>query len=197
MAKIIVFEGADRCGKATQSALLKQHLESKGKIVALVEVPIRDHITYPTIYWMLKNGLAKKFPKLFQWLQCHNRLIFQWTKLEELDRQCEFIIFDRWSLSSVVYGVAEGVDAEYCNLLYKKLRKPDFTILLLGQAYAHQAEDVYEADFSLQQKVRDLYAAWASCHSEESHVLDGTNVSKEKVAEEVVKVLQSWRVIPT
>lgn len=196
MAKIIVFEGADRCGKATQSALLKQYLESKGKVVSLVEVPIRDHVTYPLIYWMLKNGLAKKFPKLFQWLQCHNRLIFQWTKLEELDKLCEFIIFDRWSLSSVVYGVAEGVDAAYCNLLYKRLRKPDFTILLLGQAYAHQAEDVYEADFTLQQKVRDLYAAWASSHSEESCVLDGMNASKENIAEEVVKVLQSWRIIP-
>lgn len=197
MAKIIVFEGADRCGKATQSALLKQHLENSGKTVALVEVPIRDHTTYPMIYWMLKNGLAKKFPKLFQWLQCHNRLIFQWTRLEELDRQHEFIIFDRWSLSSVVYGVAEGVDAEYCNSLYMRLRKPDFTILLLGQAYAHQAEDVYEADAALQRKVRDLYATWAASHPRESHVLDGTNVSKEKIAEEVVKVLQSWRIIST
>lgn len=197
MAKIIVFEGADRCGKATQSAALRQHLESVGKSAIVVEVPIRDYTTYPTIYWMLRNGLAKKFPKSFQWLQCFNRLIFQWTKLTELEHQYDYVIFDRWSLSSVVYGIAEGVDAEYCSSLYRKLRKPDFTVLLLGKAYAHEAEDVYEADTDLQQRVRKLYAAWSVENIKESHIFNGTDMPKEKVTEEIMKILKLWRIIPS
>jgi len=197
MAKIIAIEGADRCGKATQAAFLKGYIISTGKTATIVEVPIKDSITYHVIYWMLRNGLAKKFPKLFQWLQCHNRLIFQWTKLSQLEHQYDYIIFDRWSLSSVVYGRAEGVDAEYCEDLYRRLRKPDFTVLLLGASYAHEAEDVYEADSVLQQKVRGLYAEWGDMHPKESHVFDGTGLTKEKVADDIMKVLRIWRIIPT
>ena len=197
MSKVIAIEGADRCGKATQAALLKDYITSIGKTATIVEVPIKDGVTYHVIYWMLRNGLAKKFPKLFQWLQCHNRLIFQWTQLARLEHQYDYIIFDRWSLSSVVYGLAEGLDEEYCNDLYRRLRRPDFTVLLLGKAYAHEAEDVYEADADLQQRVRDIYAKWGDSHPKESHVFDGTGISKEKVADEIMKVLRIWRIIPT
>jgi len=190
MAKIIVFEGADRCGKATQSAALKSFLEKAGKKATVIEVPIFDYVTYPLIYWMLKNGLAKKFPKFFQWLQCFNRLIFQCTKLSELEHQFDFIIFDRWSLSSVVYGIASGVDPEYCNSLYKKLRKPDFTFLLLGKAHIHHAEDSYEADKRLQENVKDLYGAWSLLHPQESSVID-CNQLKEIISAQVVEMLIS------
>jgi dTMP kinase len=190
MAKIIVFEGADRCGKATQSAALKSYLEKAGKSVALIEVPIYDNITYPLIYWMLKNGLAKKMPKFFQWLQCTNRLLFQCFDLSELEHLHDFIIFDRWSLSSVIYGLAEGVDPDYCSSLYRKLRKPDFTFLLLGKAHSHQAEDSYESDKSLQENVKDLYAAWALMKPKESLVIDCAQ-QKEKITERVVDKLIS------
>lgn len=190
MAKIIVFEGADRCGKATQSAALKSFFEKAGKKAIVIEVPIFDYATYPLIYWMLKNGWAKKFPKFFQWLQCTNRLIFQYTSLTELEHQYDFIIFDRWSLSSVVYGVAEGVDPEYCNALYRKLRRPDFTFLLLGQAHSHQAEDSYESDKSLQENVKDLYASWALLNPKESFVID-CNKTKETISMLVVEKLIS------
>lgn len=190
MAKIIVFEGADRCGKATQSIALRAFLEKLGKKAIIVEVPIYDRTTYSLIYWMLKNGLAKKFPKFFQWLQCSNRLIFQYTTLSELEHQYDFIIFDRWSLSSVIYGTAAGVDPEYCNSLYRRLRKPDFTFLLLGNAHSHQAEDSYEADKRLQENVKELYAAWSLLHPQESFVID-CNQTKEMISMQVVEKLIS------
>ena len=162
MSKIIVIEGADRCGKATQASLLRSYLMSIGYASTIVEVPIRSAITYKIIYWMLRNGLAKRYPKLFQWLQFLNRKIFQWMVLPSLERQFDIIIMDRWSLSTVVYGAAEGVSEEFTTALSDKLRKADHTIILHGLAFPHDAEDVYESDQDLQDRVRMGYSQWAA-----------------------------------
>jgi dTMP kinase len=162
MSKLIVIEGPDRVGKATQTRMLRQYLVNKGFVVAAAEVPLKSNFMYHLIYWMLGNGLSKKFPKAFQWCQYFNRQIFQWTILPKLEEECDYIIMDRWSLSSVVYGSACNVPREFTEVLYNRLRDPDFTIVLLGPAHAHEAEDVYEADSDLQHKVREIYREWVT-----------------------------------
>jgi dTMP kinase len=162
MSKIVVIEGADRCGKATQSALLKNYVENKGLRATIVEVPIRSMFTYRIVYWMLQNGLAKKFPKLFQGFQFINRKVFQVLSLPRLEKLNDVIIMDRWSLSTIVYGASEGVSQDFTMKLAKKLRKPDHTIILLGPAFPHEAEDAYEADKLLQDRVRIGYSQWAA-----------------------------------
>lgn len=195
MSKVVVFEGGDRCGKATQSTMLCDWLNSNGKSALRIEVPVRSSVTYRLIYWMLHTGLAKKLPKFFQWLQYFNRLIFQKFTLVHLEQNFDYIIFDRWSLSTVVYGTAEGVSREFCDNLYNKLRKPDFTVLLLGKSFQHVAEDVYEADGELQSKVRMLYAEWADKNKNECYVsLDGTS-SKEKISSNIVNYLKLSKII--
>lgn len=42
MAKFIVIDGLDGCGKATQTELLKQELEKKGKKVVKITFPKYD-----------------------------------------------------------------------------------------------------------------------------------------------------------
>lgn len=196
MSKIIVFEGADRCGKATQSQVLKETLESQNMSATVVEVPIKDGFLYNVIYWMLENGLAKKFPRLFQMTNFFNKWLFQMTKLTELEHKYDFIIFDRWSLSAVIYGTAEGLDPSFCERLYRNLRKPDFTVLLIGKPYKQESEDVYESDDVLQNKVRELYTKWADRYPRETYVLDGTNKSKIEMGVEVLKTMKILRVIP-
>ena len=158
---MIVVEGPDRVGKFTQTHLLKEYITRIGLAAVVVEVPIRSAITYRAIYWMLQNGLAKKFPKIFQWFQFINRKIFQMYTLPVLEEHYDFIIMDRWSLSTIVYGIAEGVPKAYTIGLAKKLREPDFTIILFGEAHEHVAEDSYEADRDLQDKVKLGYLTWA------------------------------------
>lgn len=166
MSKIIVIEGPDRVGKATQSRLLCDYArKTLNKRAEVVEVPIKSPVTYRLIYWMLGNGLAKKFPKLFQWIQFANRKIFQVTRLASLMRKNDYIIFDRWSLSTVVYGEAEGVPREWSEKLAERLVIPDHTILLLGNPQLNETEDVYESDLCLQEKVRSLYEDWGLCPS--------------------------------
>lgn len=194
MSKIVVLEGADRCGKATQSAMLRDYIESTGNKAVVVEVPIKDDHTYRLIYWMLGNGLAKKFPKIFQGLQCLNRWIFQTFKLVRLEHDNDYVIFDRWSLSTTVYGLAEGISKNFVDKMYRRLRKPDYTLLLTGKPHHHVAEDVYERDTTLQDKVRGLYNEWSRENPGESKIVQSEK-SKIEVHTEIVQTLKENKVL--
>lgn len=195
MSKIIVFEGADRCGKATQSAILKDHIQSLGNTAAIVEVPIRSAVTYRAIYWMLKNGLAKNLPKTFQVIQFLNRKFFQWFTLPRLEKVYDYIILDRWSLSTVIYGGAEGVSQCFTVGLSKFLRDPDHTVVLIGKSFPHDAEDVYEADQALQEKVREGYAQWVVNNYDKASLHD-CRQEKHVLAKKIQLVLSSKKIIP-
>lgn len=195
MSKIIAIEGPDRVGKFTQTKLLQKYITRIGLSAVVVEVPIRSAITYRVIYWMLQNGLAKKFPKIFQWFQFINRKIFQMYTLPVLEEHYDFIIMDRWSLSTIVYGIAEGVPKAYTIGLAKKLREPDFTIILFGEAHEHVAEDSYEADVSLQARVRLEYAKWALENPKTTKLID-CNQDHKIVAKKIKNILQEKRILP-
>ena len=186
MSKFIVLEGGDRCGKATQSyALLNYIMHANKKLARVIEVPVHSWITYHIIYWMLGNGAAKLFPTFFQILQYINRQIFQWFTLPRLEKTFDYIIMDRWYLSTIVYGEAEGVSPAISDWLCNKLRKPDFTILLLGESHNHISEDVYESDKSLQKNVRYLYQKWAQTNPNECEVIN-CNLPREEVTSKII-----------
>jgi thymidylate kinase len=196
MSKIIVIEGPDRVGKATQCKLLCDYLIQCGKRATVVEVPIHDNFTHRAIYWMLENGLAKKLPRTFQLTQFLNRWTFQTFDLSKLDHDYDFVIFDRWSLSTSIYGQASGVGKSFVDLLYRQLRKPDFTIVLLGKSHEHDPEDVYEKDSQLQESVRQLYADWVNKHPKEAHVVHSER-PRESIFTEIIVILKTTRSIPS
>lgn len=186
--RFIAIEGPDRVGKATQAKMLRDWLIDHGQSATVVEVPIAGNFTYRLIYWMLRNGLAKKLPKIFQGLQCLNRWIFQTFDLVKLGHRYDYVIFDRWSPSTVVYGMAEGLSRESVEKMYVVLYRPDITFVLLGDAHKHEAEDVYEADSELQSKVRKRYKEWAAEKPRERRVIDCSQ-SKEQISKEILHKL--------
>lgn len=188
-AKFIVIEGPDRVGKATQTKLLNDFLLESGYKSSAFEVPIKSNFIYQIIYWMLGNGLAKKFTKTFQWLQYFNRQIFQWFFLPQLEKKLDFIVMDRWSLSTVVYGKATNVPHEFTTRLYDRLKKPDLTVILLGPAYKHEAEDVYEADEHLQSSVRQIYYEWSVQNPQGVLLLDCTQ-PKQVILQKILDSLK-------
>lgn len=188
MAILIAIEGADRCGKQTQSRMLVEALTKRRYSVRLIEVPFNDHLTYKTIYWMLKNGLAKKLPNLFQFVQFLNKLIFQLTSLVWLSITNDYIVFDRWSLSSVIYGNATGTNRTFVRFLYELLNKPDMTVILHGARHTDDVEDAYEADTQLQKDVRKGYYEWAQ-RFPLSHELIDNQGTREDVHARVMDVL--------
>ena len=102
---------------------------------------------------------------------------------------------DRWSLSTVVYGAAEGVSKEYTLELAKHLREPDYTIILHGKSHSHEAEDSYESDSELQQKVRIEYARWAFENSERASLVNCNN-DKKIIARQIQETLQLNKILP-
>ena len=197
MSKLIVIEGPDRCGKATQSNSLCDYINKDlGKKALLVEVPIHDNFTYHVIYWMLRNGLAKRLPRTFQWIQCLNRWIFQSFDLVKLEHEYDYIVFDRWSPSTSVYGTAEGLPQHFIEKMYKFLRKPDVVIILHGKSHRHEAEDVYEKDKVLQRKVREFYKSWAKDHENYTFLISCED-SIESISREIRVLLSTMNYIPT
>jgi dTMP kinase len=164
MTFYIAIEGPDKSGKETQSKLLKEWLREREPSSAVegIEVPVKDRATYGTIYSMLKSGAAKRHPYLFQLLQFANKRLWQEVDMWRY-KTYKYVVLDRWSLSSVVYGTAEGLPHWFVDFLYRRLFQPDLTIVFSGKSYDREGEsDVYEDDMNLQLKVRNLYAKIAN-----------------------------------
>jgi thymidylate kinase len=193
MSKIVVIEGPDRVGKATQSLFLKRRLEAAGYTATIIEVPIKTNFAYHVVYWMLRNGLAKSLPKIFQWFQYYNRKVFQERDLPRLESTFDYIIMDRWSLSTTIYGEAAGVSKNFTKKLSDRLRRPFYTFVLLGDSHKHVVEDVYEADGYLQRRVRELYEKWANQHPSVCSIID-CNRSREIISNEIWHVLRAVEV---
>lgn len=188
MAKIVVFEGPDKVGKETQSNLLDRTLRGTGYRTMRLEVPSRlCPRTYKLIYWMLKNGWAKRLPNVFQFVQFLNKWFFQRTVLPGLMKTLDVIIFDRWSLSAVIYGNATGVNKAFNMWLYNRLTKPDVTVVMCQRSFRRSSvvDDAYERDGELQVRVRDGYHEWAVLHAED-HVLINNEQPVQDVHQDVL-----------
>jgi thymidylate kinase len=157
MSITIAICGADRVGKATQSQLLVQYFRSKGMRVQRVEIPFNDNATHTLIYKLLKNGLAKRLPMMFQSIHFLNKYFFQSYVLPILENDNDVIIFDRWKLSSTIYGMATGLSKWFIDATSKPLLNPDLTIVLTTSARVEEKRDDYEKDVDLQTRVRQLY----------------------------------------
>lgn len=186
-ATIIAIEGPDKVGKQTQTNMLTDALRRDKHKVKLVEVPVKSLLTYRLIYWMLRNGYAKTFPNLFQTVQFFNKWFFQF-RLLFMRWTNDFIVFDRWSLSAVVYGDAGGANRRYNRFLYKFLREPDATIILVGAARSGEVTDAYEKDNQLQSDVRWGYASWFMEHPKGFALVDNIG-TREEVHQRIMKAL--------
>ena len=168
-ARFVVFEGADACGKGTQSRLLTDALNASGVKAIRVE-PTKESSKWARekIYGWLANGKAKDNPLLFQFIQLFNRLYFQLFCLPKLLRSCQVVVADRWALSGWVYGGAERIKPWINDLMYSLARKADLTVVLGGWTYRRrEANDSYEDDLSLQIKVKTAY--YKACQARANH----------------------------
>lgn len=166
--KIIVIEGSDCVGKETQSSMLVKTLERTfEQKVATFSLPNYSSATGRAIRKLLQNGYAEKFQTAFQLLQFLDKLNFQRT-LSRLD--CDFVVLDRWSLSSLIYGLATKVNPTVCAQLFAWLKQPDLTIVLDGAGFKRNSLDSYEKNKELQDAVKSAYKFWASSRENDNSV---------------------------
>lgn len=163
----VAIEGPDRVGKQTQARLLAANMQGMGGFekVGIIETPIKDKVTHPRIYEMLRDGRAVKYPATFQGLQILNRALYQDRGLKHWAETYDGFVFDRWNASSFAYGRAAGLSADEIMCELDLIASPDLTIVLEGDPFPKDDLDDYESDMSFQRRVRDGYIEWAESHS--------------------------------
>lgn len=191
-AKLVAIEGPDKVGKQTQSEMLAHALRRYGDRVKLVEIPFNDGLTYRLIYRMLRSGQAKRWPNTFQLVQFFNKLLFQWTYLLWLRLVCDVVVLDRWSLSSIVYGDATGVNRTFNRVLYWLLVRPKVTVVLHGSSFRRSTttDDSYEKDTDLQKAVRRGYYEWTQEHPGDHDLVDNQG-TRDQVHERIVHIVEA------
>ena len=192
---LIAFEGLDQSGKQTQAELLRDRLKQDGHKARLESFP--DYAT--SIGEEIARALAGEREygaDVMQLLYVANR----YERKPDLQRWLDgglVLVCDRYRASSVAYGEAFGLDAEWLSEMQRFLPAPALTILLdIAPETAVQRKavdrDRYERDLALQGRVRDSYKRQAA--EQGWVVLDGER-PKDVIAEEVYAVAQ--QVVPS
>ncbi len=172
---LIVFEGIDGSGKATQAKLLVDRLRKQGHQVKLMQTPNYEK----PIGKVVRNALSGKFgdfKNLSPYLSAMPYLLDFATQKEGLVESLKtgFVVFDRYVPSTIAYHGAkvEGATRSHFiklveNIMFEELGlpKPHRVIYLklpveLAKDHmddAGHALDQHEQDQEYQKRVADLY----------------------------------------
>ena len=186
---LIAIEGLDQSGKATQARLLRDQLRQGGARARLVSFPDYGTSIGEEIARALQ-GERDYGPDVMQLLYVANRH----ERKADLERWLDgglVVVCDRYVASSVAYGEAQGLDADWLTQVQRFLPAPELTILLdiapeLAVERKATGRDRYERDLALLGRVRDSYlrqaeqAGWVR--------VDGDR-GKAAVAAEIIAIL--------
>ena len=171
----IVIEGPDRFGKSTQLDLLVDRLREMGHRTSRFSFPYYESETGSIIDAHLHDKLmltesdshssgtirSRYDALVFQCVQTCNKYEVA-AEISDHLRQGDFVVSGRWWQSAYVYGLDDGLDADWLDKVHACLPKADLNILLdydpeLAAKRADVPGDRYESDLSKQKRVRELY----------------------------------------
>ena len=162
---LVAFEGLDQSGKQTQAEQLRDRLQSQGRTVQLLSFPDYDTVIGGEIDRAL-HGERSYTVDVMQLLYVANR--YEWKqRILDAVGAGTIIVCDRYVASSVAYGEAQGLDAEWLVTIQKYLPPPDVTILLdirpeVSAQRKQSGRDKYEQDLELLARVRNSYLRQAA-----------------------------------
>jgi dTMP kinase len=161
---IIYFEGVDKSGKTTQALRMLNHLTITFRTVEYVDLPNYNSATGRE----MRNELAKPEPNFLYYsiLASANRYELI-PKLEKLLKDNYTFVFNRSSLSNLVYGTANGLSPEYLAYLdldFLRMFYPDhiFYLRITEDVLKERLDqriwkDAYERNISFLMKVQNNY----------------------------------------
>ena len=157
---LIAFEGLDQSGKQTQAERLRDVLVDEQRLVRLLSFPAYETAIGAEIERALR-GLHEYSSEVMQLLYVANR--YEHKSLIETEKaRGTILVCDRYLASSVAYGEAQGLDAQWLTDMQSHLPQPDLTFLLdiapdvSARRKAHD-RDRYERDLALLARVRESY----------------------------------------
>jgi dTMP kinase len=165
MSALIAFEGLDQSGKETQAKLLRARLEAAGHRVESLTFP-DDATPLGKDIRAALAGARDHDPDVMQLLYIANRHerradIVRWLA------EGAVVLCDRYLASSIAYGAAQGVDAQWLTDVQRLLPQPDLTLLLdiapeTAVTRKRANRDRFESDLTLLARVRDTYRRLAA-----------------------------------
>jgi dTMP kinase len=191
MSQLIAFEGLDQSGKETQALRLRDALRAR-RLSA-------EYITFPDYTTPIGREIREALhggrhfePDLMQLLFVANRYERR-DGIQDLLAAGTFVIADRYMASSVAYGEAQGVDAEWLVQIQRYLPPARHTLLLdiapkTAVARKTTGRDRYEQDLALLERVRHSYLRQAA---QPSWVRIDGEQSKEAVSAAVTAAVKA------
>ena len=167
--KLIIFEGIDQSGKATQARLLAKRLTDGGRRVLMVSFPDYQTPIGTELYRAL-HGERSYGPEVIQMLMIANR--YEWKPSIERELAAgAIVVCDRYIASGIVYGEALGLDGGWLTDAQRYLPQPDLNIFVdvsveTAVARKSQGRDVYEQDKILLRNARLGYSHRAEVSAE-------------------------------
>lgn len=179
--KIIVFEGLDKSGKFTQAELLAKELSERGYNVVKSEFHRYDTPTGELIRRFLDGEYAPNQLAIECIMAADKYAQMDWYK--EIANETDVLILDRYIVSQIVYGKANGIDVDFTLNLLERLPEPDFHFYLdvspevsMKRKGKHGDNDKYEGDIEVLTKAREKYLQIMELEQDDNKamILDGT-----------------------
>jgi len=188
---IIVIEGGDQAGKKTQSALLAKALKARKLKTKVFSFP--DYST--PIGKKIESYLTGKHkfpPQVIHSLLAANR----WEKLDEIKKALSVnsvLIMNRYYQSNLIYGLVNGLTAEWLEHLDAGLPKADLVIVLdVNQKESFHRKkskrDKFEKNKTFSQKISLTYRKIAK---EKKWKVVNASLSKEDVHKSIMKIFSN------
>ena len=196
----ITFEGADGCGKTTQSKLVQEYLEKSGYSVVWTREPgakgLGQNIRELLLHY---DGEVAPMCEAFLFLADRAQHIEHLVK--PAVEAGKIVICDRHTDSTIAYqGYGRGEDIEqlkYLNNLATDSIKPDLTFVfdvstdVAQQRVGAEKDRMESAGIEFHKKVRQGYLEIAKQEPDRVKVVDA-NASVEKVFDDTKKILEKF-----
>ena len=125
---LIAFEGLDQSGKQTQSERLLAQFRAAGYATEFLTFPEYTTAIGEEIGRALK-GERDYQPDTLQLLYIANRFEFR-PRITEWLAAGTMVVCDRYLASSIAYGDAQGLDAEWLTAIQRHLAQPSLTLFM-------------------------------------------------------------------
>lgn len=190
----LLFEGVDRCGKTTQTKLLRDALSAAGHSAQLLHFPDRSTAIGQSIHAYLTTSTSMD-DRAIHLLFSANR----WeaaAKIEALLASGVHVVMDRYSFSGVAFSAAKpGMTLEWCWQPEVGLPKPDAVVFLdipvvKASTRADFGQERYETT-AFQEKVYANFHEIMARTTPKWHVLDATETI-EQVHAKVLALAQQY-----
>lgn len=186
-AKFTVIYGANNLGKSEQVFRLTQNLVRRFIPVERIKYPIYDlEPTGRLINSVVREGIPMEPIKL-QKLYAQNRRDFEPT-IKGIISNGTHIVAEDYIGTGVAWGLTEGVSLEILEEINKDLLEPDICILLDGERFTSGIERGHRFEGGKWELAREKHLFLAERYGWE---IVNANQSKEKVAEDIWKIVSS------